>query len=260
MFTGSLRFHRTFAFCLWLFCPAFQPTPVGRTACEYGKNLAQHDCLWWKRAKEYEWHFLPHTLTVDGGYLSPTSNTILPQSPFHSSRFCPFRSFTIKASTFAFQFLFASIHHSGSTPPFCPPQNMLDLHTPRCSSQCVSTPLAVSATLSGLAGEKRQPAGGGPGLPECVATLPSNWHQHRVLCYGWLLIYHSERTMRRRDERAGASLCGSGHRWVTHHMESMDWVVFTVIWTTNRLHRQWFKTPCCISALLPSTHEYSSFT
>ncbi len=42
--------------------------------------------------------YLPRTLTVDGGYLSPTSNTLLPHSFFHSSHFCRFSSFTIKAS------------------------------------------------------------------------------------------------------------------------------------------------------------------
>lgn len=94
-------------------------------------------------------------LTQHSGYLS-----LLPQSLFHSSQFCHFSSFTIKAS--AFQSLPVCNHSPPSFhPPFCPSRRT---STPsRCSSQCVFTPLAVSSTLRGLAGEKRQPAGGGPG-------------------------------------------------------------------------------------------------
>lgn len=67
------------AFCLVRL--AFQPTPPGRTACEYGGEKKKSGMVRLPVVgKGKRNHFLPHTLTVDSGYLSPTSNTLLPQS------------------------------------------------------------------------------------------------------------------------------------------------------------------------------------
>lgn len=147
------------------------------------------------------------------------ASVLLPQSIF------PFFS-VLKASTLAFQFLPVCCH----SPSISTSHSVLlstPLTPPWPSSQCVSTPSAVISTLSGLAGEKRQSAGGGPGLPECVATPPSPWHRHRILCYGWVFICRSERTLRRRDEREwGCPLCGSSHCWVTESLPIWTaWIV-----------------------------------
>ena len=91
---------------------------------------------------------------------------------FHSSQFCRFSSFTIKASTLSFQFLPVWIHSPllfFSLPP------CQSLHTPlTLLPRCASTPSAVSSTLSGLAGEQRQAAGGGLGSARvcCHPTGP----------------------------------------------------------------------------------------
>lgn len=117
--------------------------------------------------------------------------------------------------------------------PFCPPR-------PPDAPPSVPALLAVSITLSGLAAEKRQPAGGGPGLPVCVATLLSHWHQHQVLL--WLSVGIPFREDNEEEERAG---WGVSPVWISsqlgqrgsYHMDSMDHVVFTVLQSTKRLHK-----------------------
>lgn len=195
-------------------------------------------------------HFLPGTLTVDGGYLSPTSNTLLPQSLFHSSQFCHFSSFTIKASTLPFKSCqFDSIHLYFSTSPFCPFQHIRPPHPP-------DAPPSVSL------------------LPWLLAPRWVGWQERRGgqqevgrACQSVLPPYRATGTSVRFSYRAECSYTvqggqrGGGTRrvagvpvWiktplgqtVTHHMDGMDCVAFTVIPTTNRLYKSWFQTPCCV--------------
>ncbi len=125
-------------FCLFASdCSAllFSPLQLAGLHVNMVKNPAQCDCPWWKRAKESnEWHrhFLPRTLRVDGGYLSPPSNTPLPQSLFQFFFVLSFllfqnKSFYLCLSIPASFNPFTSIF---LRPPFCPPQHMLDLRTP----------------------------------------------------------------------------------------------------------------------------------
>lgn len=80
---------------------------------------------------------------------------------------CPF--FAMQACSLSIPAMFESIHLY-----FSHPRNTTI--GPQFSSHRVSTPHTVSYTLSGLAGEKTQAAGGGLGLPESPATLLSHWH------------------------------------------------------------------------------------
>ena len=145
--------------------------------------VTQTLCGWWLVISHFE-HFFTLKLFP---FFSALSFQLFHIESFYlcvsvSARFFP------STSTFLSPIMSSSAHVRPPRPPDAPPS--------------VYALLAVSATLSGLAGEQKQPAGGGPGLPVCVATLLRHWHRHQVFCYG-VLIYHSERTMRRRSERGG---------------------------------------------------------
>lgn len=112
----------------------------------------------------------PRTHGRDGSFLSLASKALLPEILFHSSHICQLAHFC-NASLLPFNSCHVWIH----SPLFFHPHNTST--GPQCSSHRVATPLTASSTPSGLAGEKTQAAGGGPGLPESPAALLSHWHQ-----------------------------------------------------------------------------------
>lgn len=137
----------------------------------------------WDRHQISSHHHLPpsHTHCRDGGFLSLTSKALLPEILFHSSHICQFACFC-KTSLLPFN----PCHVLNPFTSFFHPRNTSI--APQHSSHRVGTPLTVSSTLSGLAGEKTQAAGGGLALPENPATLLSHWHQGSAVECAYTLL------------------------------------------------------------------------
>lgn len=107
----------------------------------------------------------PHTNWWDAGFLSVTSKALLPEILSHSSHICQFAR-SCNASLLPFNPCHVWYH----SPLFFHPHNIST--APQRSSHRVGTPLTVSSTLSGLAGEKTQQQGVGWA---CQRVQPPCW-------------------------------------------------------------------------------------
>lgn len=230
------------------------------------EKQAKRNCPSWKMAKERVTQTLPPTYFwrwLVAIYLPPLTLFCL-KAFFHSSQFCRFTSLAIKVSTIAFQLLPVWVHSPQSIYPSHSVFFSAHVRPPtppsRCSSQRVSTPLAVTSMLSGLAGERRQPAGGGPGLPECVSTLPSHWHRLTVMAKCWYAVKTGQWGAGMRGE--GASLCGFSHRWVKETLTI--WTAWIGLCSPSYKPETWTDFTSCdvrppaASLACPPTHTHKT--
>lgn len=113
---------------------------------------------------------------------------------------------------------------------FCPSTPFLHcsvcFNSPLQSSKHVSTLLIVSPLSSGLAGERRQPVGGGLGLPESMAAPQSRrWPRQRLICC-------CARVASTKGQTGHPGWCG----WQQTHPQSLQ--RFTATWFLGILWRR----------------------
>lgn len=193
-------------------------------------------------------------------YLQPPTASFflffLPKSLFHYPHFCHFVSFAALASTF--QSLPVSTPFN---PPLPIPPILSSVHTPprappQCYPRCVAG--AVSSTLSILAAQKMQPAGGWSWTCQGVC--------HPTESLAWASALPSVYIPFRGDTGEGRTR-GSSPRWVKESLTI--WTPWTLLCslpcgTTSRLHTSTYLRPPAASPDPPPNtrtgRTYSEFT